>query len=278
MPVKRAVNAALRRTTGHELVRAGAPSRGRASRAGAGARLLERPAFVLCSVRSGSTLLRVLLDSHSELFAPHELHLRAITVRLRTRYARRALAEAGLDRRELEYLLWDRLLHRRLQASGKRWLVNKTPNDVFIADRIRECWPDARFVFLLRHPAAIARSRAAARLQDDEERNVAVVHRYLSALERARSAHGGLIVRYEELTADPEAQLRRVCGFLDVAYEPAMLDYGRFEHGRYRAGLGDWSEKIRSGAIQPAPPPPLLVPEALRDLAAAWGYDPPAGA
>lgn len=274
MAVKRAVNAALRRATGREPEQAPpAP----AAAPAAGARLLERPTFVLCSVRSGSTLLRVLLDSHSELHAPHELHLRAVRVRLRTRYARRALAEAGLDRRELEHLLWDRLLHRQLQASGKRWLVNKTPNDVFIAQRIRECWPDARFVFLLRHPAAIARSRAGARPQDSAERNVEVVARYLAALERARATHDGLTVRYEDLTAEPETELRRLCAFLDVEFEPAMLDYGRFDHGRYRAGLGDWNDKIRSGAVQAAAPPPAEVPAALRELAVAWGYEPPPG-
>src|SRR5215207_5047779 len=43
-------------------------------RTAAGDRLLVAPAFVLSSVRSGSTLLRVLLATHSQIHAPHELH------------------------------------------------------------------------------------------------------------------------------------------------------------------------------------------------------------
>jgi hypothetical protein len=39
-------------------------------------RLLTGPTFVLSSVRSGSTLLRLILDSHPEICSPHELHLR----------------------------------------------------------------------------------------------------------------------------------------------------------------------------------------------------------
>jgi hypothetical protein len=273
--VKRAVNAALRRTTGLQLTRARVATapRGKPSTR-AGDRLLERPAFILSSVRSGSTLLRVLLDSHSQLHSPHELHLRDLTVRLRTKAAAKSMDELGLDPRHLEYLLWDRLLHRELEQRGKRLLVNKTPSDVFVADRIRECWPDARFIFLLRHPAAIVRSRAAARPQDSAEQNVAMVRRYADALEHARRAWPGLVVRYEDVTGDPEQELRRICSFLDVAFEPQMLEYDRFDHGRYRVGLGDWTDKIRSGVIHPAAPAPEQVPAALEELCAAWGYDP----
>ncbi len=235
---------------------------------------MKRPAFVLCTVRSGSTLLRVLLDSHSDIHAPHELHLRDLAVGIRSPYAERALEGVGLGAHQLEHLLWDRLLHRELAASGKRLLVNKTPSDVFIADRIAKCWPDARFIFLLRHPAAIARSRQQARPQDDGERNAAMVVRYGEALEAARRTHSGITVHYEELVSDPRATLEPLCNFLGVRWEPQMLEYGRFQHGPYRPGLGDWKDKIRSGRIQAhAPPPePEQVAPALRPLCEAWGY------
>src|SRR5919199_1700417 len=68
---------------------------------------------------------------------------------------------------------------RLVQASGgKPLIVEKTPNTVFIAERIKECWPDARFIFLLRHPGAIARSRAAYKRDGDEEANVDLIRRY----------------------------------------------------------------------------------------------------
>lgn len=237
-------------------------------------RLVERPAFVLSSVRSGSTLLRVLLDSHSQLHSPHELHLRHVRVKTTARPAKRAMVELGLGRSQIQYLLWDRILHRELARHGKRYIVNKTPSDVFIADRLLECWPDARFVYLLRHPAAIAASRARARPQDPEERNLAAVRRYTDALEAARAKHPGHVVRYEDLTADPEGELTRLCVFLDVPFEPSMLDYARYDHGDYKVGLGDWKDKIRSGVIQPATPPPAEVPDALLEVCRAWGYEP----
>jgi hypothetical protein len=272
--LKQAINAALARTTGYQLQksRVRLPPR---LEARPGDRLLERPAFVLCSVRSGSTLLRVLLNSHSQIHSPHEMHLRDLAVEVKSDYAQRSLAESGLDARAVEHLLWDRLLHRELTSAGKHWLVNKTPSDVWEADRILECWPDARFIFLLRSPAAIARSRQAARPQDTPERNVEMVRRYVQAVEDARRTYSGLTVRYEDLAADPATEMRRVCEFLGVEWEPAMLDYGRYEHGSFRSGLGDWSQNIRSGEVRHPEPPPAFeeTPEPLRAIAREWGYE-----
>src|SRR5579875_3716107 len=58
-----------------------------------GDRLLTAPVFIMSSVRSGSTLLRVLLDTHSQIHAPHELHLRSIKVQLANSYVAKAMAE-----------------------------------------------------------------------------------------------------------------------------------------------------------------------------------------
>jgi len=282
MAVKKAINDALTRATGYQLQKvrgtaAGPAPRQRRTGRARGDRLVKEPAFILSSVRSGSTLLRVLLNSHSEIHSPHELHLRHVKTEIDAAYAEKALKEIGLDAERLRFLLWDRVLHRELSSSGKRLLVNKTPNDVFIAEEIRRCWPDAKFIFLLRHPVSTARSRQAARKdKDTEERNLEMVLRYANALEDARRRYDGITVRYEELTADPERVTREVCAFLGVPWEKQMLDYGEFDHGRFKAGLGDWSEKIKSGQIQPPEPLPAPeeIPPALREISEAWGYVP----
>lgn len=281
MPWKTTVNRALGKTVGLELRRAGSapaarsgPKKRKVGKVASGDRLVEKPAFVLCTLRSGSTLMRMLLNSHSQLHAPHEIHLRYVSVNLDAKWSERSLNEMGLDKAGLEYLLWDRILHRDLASSGKPWIVDKTPNNVFIADRLKECWPDARFIFLLRHPAMIARSRKALNPDLDDDKNVDLIRRYCEALENARQTYDGVTVRYEELTTDPAATTRKVCEFLDVPWEPSMLEYGKFDHGRLKAGLGDWKDKIRSGEVQPPEPLPAPeeVPVALREAAVAWDY------
>jgi Sulfotransferase family len=264
---KKTLNDALTRATGYQLQRAGG---GAAKRLRGGDRLIEAPVFVICTLRSGSTLLRVLLDSHSQIRSPHELHLRYVSVHFDQKWSERSMKELGLDSRAADYLLWDRLLHRELTASRKSIIADKTPNNVFIVDRLREAWPDARFIFLLRHPGAIARSREKYKGEGADE----LIIKYVEALEAARQTYDGHTVRYEDLTENPERELRRICDFLGVAYEPTMLEYGQFDHGRYKSGLGDWNEKIKSGAIQPPEPPPPLdeIEPALREMCAKWGY------
>ncbi|MEU1736871.1 sulfotransferase [Streptosporangium sp. NPDC020145] len=236
-------------------------------------RLLTAPIFVLSPVRSGSTLLRALLNAHSMLHAPHELHVRRLSVDFGTSLSKRAMEALGHNGADLEHLLWDRVLHRELVRSGKSFIVDKTPANAFAFERIATCWPDARFVFLLRHPASIAKSWHEAGPERRTPQEAALdALRYMKAVQRARRALDGLTVRYEDLTENPRRETRRLCDFLGVPWETGMLEYG--EQEVLQKGLGDWKDKIRSGSVQPgrALPAPDEVPEALRPMAVTWDY------
>ncbi|MBB6345789.1 sulfotransferase family protein [Nonomuraea muscovyensis] len=238
-------------------------------------RLLTAPVFVISPVRSGSTLLRAMLNAHPDLHAPHELHVRRLTVEFGTSLAEKAMEALGHNRADLEHLLWDRVLHRELVRSGKTYVVDKTPANAFAHERIAACWPDARFVFLLRHPASIAASwhEASPDKRTPEEAALDAL-RYMKAVERARKALPGLTVRYEELTADPETTCRRICEFLHLEWAPQMLRYGTPDV--VSKGLGDWKDKIRSGTVQPGRDLPTEeeVPESLRSMCRTWEYLP----
>jgi hypothetical protein len=252
------------------------PPRKRKSRypAMAGDRLLKEPVFIISSIRSGSTLLRVMLDTHSQIHAPHETHLGGVHVQFNGRFAASAMNEVGLDEVQLDHLLWDRILHRELTRHGKTLIVNKTPSDAFRWRRILDCWPDARFIYLLRHPAAIADSWSRAKPNASRARVVEVVKPYMDAVEEARANQDGLTVKYEDLTIDPERELRRICEFIGIEFEPAMIDYGQADHGAFKIGLGDWSERIQSGKVQPILRLPSRdeIPAGLVDLSKKWGY------
>jgi hypothetical protein len=285
------VNAALRRA-GYQITRPpGHPARKMAPPEGR--RLLTAPVIVLSPARAGSTLLRMILDSHSALYAPPELPLAQLAVQAETAWIRASLEELQLTAQEVTYLLWDRVVADALSRSGKPTVVLKTPSNVLVWRQIAQCWPDARFIFLLRHPASAVASLNASfdpAWHPGESGSLAEsarkALRYMTSLEEARRALPGRTVRYEDLTAAPGTQARLLCEYLGLPFEPGMLEYGRFGHGRVGAGLGDASAKLRSGRIQPAAPAPVGLapggdgfPAELVRMCTAWGYPvPEAGA
>ena len=78
----------------------------------------------MCTLRSGSTLLRVLLDSHSQIHCPHEIHLRYLSVGLDAKWAERSMKEMGLDQERLAALherwrVGDRITHGAARSLHK---------------------------------------------------------------------------------------------------------------------------------------------------------------
>jgi hypothetical protein len=237
-------------------------------------RLVQSPVFILSSIRSGSTLLRCILDTHSRICAPHELHLADLRVQLSSPYVRLAMDVLDLRTEEIEHLLWDRMLHRELVRSRKEVIVDKTPANLLRWERISECWPSARYIFLLRHPAHIVASVVAHRIKSDPERSADLVLHYIECLNNARQGLHGLTVRYEELTVDPARVTQEICDYLSVAWELEMLNYGKASHGPFIYGIGDFGQNIESGQILTTQvlPNNEEISDILKSACQAWGY------
>lgn len=184
----------------------------------------------------------------------------------------------GLNEADLEHLLWDRVLQRELQLSGKRILVDKTPSNSWAFARLHTVWPDARFIFLIRDPTSIAQSWVEVNAHKWSRREaIGDSLRYMKALQRARENVPGLTVRYEDLTEDPAMVTQKICDFLGVAWDEGMLDYGPHTK-EFVKGVGDWSEAILSGRVQAGRNRPTSldeVPPRLRAMSRLWGYLPP---
>jgi Sulfotransferase family len=236
--------------------------------------LVENPVFLLSSVRSGSTLLRMMLDRHPAICAPHEMHLGSLEVTMPAYTTGQGLREIGLDQERLQLMLWDRVLLRELMRSNKSIIVDKTPRNAHWWRRIATFWPQARYIILLRHPVRIAESLVAARGDLPVEKHYAAVNAYAQDLHAARSALPGLTVRYERLTTEPEASARELCDYLQLPYDDRMLRYAGDGQVLFRRGLGDWSPTIKSGRIRPAGPDPLIheIPDELIEACRLLGY------
>lgn len=272
----------------------------------------DRLVFAIGPPRSGSTLLARMIGAHSQVFAPAEPHLltplahlgyydaveRAPFDPVISQNAIRELVSA-LPGGERDYLAAlraysDALYARMLEGSGRGLLLDKTPAYALVLDFVAKLYPRARYVVLVRHPFAVWSSYVQSFFDGDHEsalRFNPILERYVPAVARfLREAPVAIHrVRYEELVSEPDAQMRAVCAFLGLPFEPGMVDYG--EAGaevRTARGLGDpitvarekrpttrslarWSEEMAGdpGKVQQARE--ILARLGDEDLA-AWGF------
>jgi len=226
--------------------------------------LQERLVFLIGSPRSGSTLTARMLGAHPAIFAPPEMHLLTPLAHLGfygnvekapydpiiTRQGAHALVRA-LPGGEDDYLhamraCSDAVYQRLLQASGRELLLEKTPAYALVLDFLAKLYPKARFIVLTRHPLAVWSSYVESFFDGDHDaahENNPLLERYVPAIARVlRERPVPLLhVRYETLVNEPEAEMRRVCSFLGIAFDPRMVAYGSEGDAPkgVAAGLGD---------------------------------------
>jgi Sulfotransferase family len=229
--------------------------------------LRDPPIFVIGCQRSGTSLVRRILDSHSHIACPPESgFILQLAEMLRERRSMTGLESMGFPRDEVLTALRSFISSFFVSyaaAQGKSRWADKTPAYV---DCLPELWdifgPEARFVLIIRHGLDVAFS-----LANPDRHYPAIKHHaelaggnrpigagmywaaQMEKIQAFRSGHPEACyeLRYEELTTAPEDTLKSLLDFLDEPWEPAILEYNRFEH---HAGLGD--PEVRSLArIQP---------------------------
>jgi hypothetical protein len=228
--------------------------------------------FVVGVNRSGTTLLRMMLDSHPELAIPPETHfvpdLIALCERaepatddlVATITAVREWRDFGLDRRALAGA-FARL--PRLEAgpvlrafyglcaeqAGKPRAGEKTPAYGRSMLEISAALPEARFVHVIRDGRDVALSIRDRTPADRPKRPIGrIARRWKRRIEDAREQAERLEgayreVRYERLVGEPELALREICAFVELPWDAAMLDYT----GRAASRLREMDRDLPAG-------------------------------
>lgn len=220
--------------------------------------------FVVGVGRSGTTLLRLMLDAHPELAIPAETHFvpdllereaecRVASELVDAIVSARTWHDFGLEEEAFRAAVDERGAHGApavlrvfyalcAEAEGKPRWGDKTPGYVKRMRPIAHALEEARFVHLIRDGRDVALSRLARGMGAGKPiGDVADLwkRRIENARKQAKRLRGRYVeVRYEDLVRDPEASLRRICELIELDYDPAMLEYR--EQARRRIDeLGD---------------------------------------
>jgi hypothetical protein len=223
------------------------------------ARTLQRndPFFVIGASRSGTTLLRFMLNSHPRLYLPPESEFipaffgRSPTRPLNRSESRRILRKIFRLRfgaewcgappdindmaPEAEELTPTRLLHGLYTAYAEqhgaaRW-GDKTPTYTCHIDLLHRIFPKASFIHLIRDGRDVALSVLDTWGRRTHVDLIFAARSWIRRVVEARRSGGRLDpesyleLHYEDLVVEPEKELRRVCRFLDEEFQPKMLQF-----------------------------------------------------
>ena len=232
--------------------------------------MADAPFFVVGNDRSGTTVLRLALDRSAEAAVPPEsmFLLDFAPVRRRggledperaTRFAAEVWSHPrvrlwglaggppsvppGLNHAEAYRFAVEAPFRAYARREGKERFGDKTPPYVHAADELLAIWPDARIVVLVRDARAVAHSIVKLPFGPNNP--------YAAAGWWARGIRAGLeaerrhpeqvvTVRYEDLVAEPETTVRRVCDHVRLGYNSEMLAIERGAPGKIVPEQAEW--------------------------------------
>jgi protein-tyrosine sulfotransferase len=265
---------------------------------------MNEPIFILSDARTGSTLLRVLLDTHPAICSPGELSLGALCEHLchaiEATHWESFLEQPVEARTELSLAetrqIVDGILQKYCARKGKRRWCEKTPRNLSSLGTLRAVFPDAQYICLYRHGLDAVHSSMAVHgdLPDgihwylDKQGGKAVaafIHRWcdradkLLAFEAANAARS-LRVRYEDLVTDPGRTLQGILAFLGEEWRPDLVE--RVFASPHDNGVGDSkiastttvrTDRVGAGRRLNVSDAPPELRERLRRTLASLGYD-----
>lgn len=269
------------------------------------------PVFVVGAQRSGTTMLRLMLNAHPSFSVPFETDfLSPLTQGTVTRELRdRTAVESALDALASEkftakgQIITDReaILARPIssyaelldaafgeyaRARGKpRWGI-KTPSYQTQIDLLHELFPDARVIHIVRDGRDVLLSRMRIRWARGSTPQQAHDWRWQVLVGRKLGRMLGPLyceIRYEDLVDDPEIVLRGVCRFLDEPFDDQMLRYPEHSESELPRDSMKWHEKSvsapdKSKKYEWKKALPLadqiIFQEIAGDALAAFGYEP----
>lgn len=267
------------------------------------------PVFVLCTARSGSTLLRLMLDTHPDLACPPETNMPALCSQLAVVWSLIEGAPLSLQRGDAPPVIpdaaiagvretMDRMTGPYLGRRGKRRYCDKSLGTARFAELLLRIYPGVRFICLFRHPMDVIASgleacpwglsgygfdqyivgspgnavMALARYWLDGASEIAAV-----AEKHPERCHR---VRYEDMVQDPERIAAGIFDFIGVGQAPGIAqavfarDHERFgpaDHKIWHTSAISTDSIARSDVVPVGLiPPPVL--ESINGLLGKLGY------
>ncbi len=214
----------------------------------------KTPIFIVGSPRSGTTLMRLILNSHPQIAIPDETDILSLLFnkpfykrikpfRVRENSAlRNAIGNDIADKfNRLPFYkrirardILDFLFDSYAESFGKKYWGEKTPIHYKYIKQTKRVYPNSTVIFMVRDPRAVAASskRYAGNKTGDnagfwasEKISTATKLWEEAAMQAIRNKAAIVVVKYEDLVTAPMDTVKGVCEKIAIDFSPQMLDY-----------------------------------------------------
>ena len=215
---------------------------------------VQRPIFLVGTMRSGSTLFRLILDAHPRIAISEETGFMAALASTRQiphwRHGEGWFRRVGWSDDEFDARLrefYGGLFERHATSEGKQRWGEKTPFHSWHMPLMARVFPDAVFAAIVRHPGAVANSLVrkfhytlpdAAAYWDST--NKEILRRGLELGEDRFS-----LLRYEDLVQHPEETLRELVDWLGEPWSDDLLRHNDVQAARGAPRLSNGNIRTR---------------------------------
>ena len=210
----------------------------------------KKPIFIIGSPRSGTTVMRHIIDGHHNIFCPYvETFLfNSLQPMLNGHIWNYQLSNSPFSR--ADYLQWIRDFVLQFfanygSACGKQRFAEKTPSHAEVMDLIKETFPDALFIHMIRNGIDVVRSLLRMKWAPNDV--FANTKTWVKSINTARKfstcfpKEDYLEVRLENLRIDYENQVKRICTFIGEDFTSTMLNYHLPENNSWQMSLAPFT-------------------------------------
>ena len=208
----------------------------------------QYPIFLGGAGRSGTTLLRVILDSHPNICCGPEFRMTPTLANLFGSYDRQqiVLNQYGLDGQSVKEIfqnLFMTLTSRYRNKSGKPRFAEKTPGNCTVFPELAKILPESPFIHIIRDGRDVVASlrsqnwidvRTGDPMDVTVDTRKAILHWKNSVLKgrslaqsEAREQYYELY--YEHLVRSPEKELRELFNFLKEPWDDSVLAFHKLD-------------------------------------------------
>ncbi len=238
--------------------------------------------FIIGEQRSGSNLLRMMLNKHTAIAAPHPPHIlqrihpllpyfgdiqqekpfQALVQATCELIARNpipwdiALDPAYIVQQSKERSLigvFDAIMTQYAQAQEASTWVCKSMQNVYFASELESFFPQAKYIYLHRDPRDVVVSFQKAII--GEKHPYLITQRWVKlqkaciALQHQMPSDRFYTLSYQNLTNDPQTTLQQLCQFIGVSFETNMLDYHHSAEAHKAASVSTLWENLEKPII-----------------------------